>query len=150
MTESTVDPPKPTGKPATEVSLTGMLIPWSTWSPSAPLGEDQPVLLNMPGSPSFYLPCFTTEDKLRQTMGRAKIEFQKIKRIDDGREFLASIEAQRGVVVIVDPHFLENGRVRFTEIRSPSYGSHEDPSTSLGMQAASKMTASNGKSGVAP
>lgn len=120
----TSEAPKPTGKPAAPVSLTGTLIPWSS--------EDQPVLLNMPGSRHFYLPCFTTEDRLREMMGRAGISFQKIKQVDDGPEFLTSVSPSARV--IVDPHLLENGRVRFLEIQS--FGSHEDPSIILGMNGA--------------
>ena len=67
--------PKPTGKPLAPVSVTGTLFPWD---------GAQPVFLSMPGSPSLYLPCFTTEEKLRAVMRRAGVEFVSIKHIDDG------------------------------------------------------------------
>jgi len=107
--------PKPTGKPSGEVVLTGMLFPWD---------GRQPVLLSMPGSLLFYLPLFSTEEKLRETMKQAGVPFRSIKHVDDGAVFLASVYgdnpgALETLAVILDPYFLPSGRVRFTQVQIP-------------------------------
>lgn len=103
--------PRPTGVPR-DVNLTGALMPWK--------GE-HPVLLGIPGSRYLYLPCFTTEAKLRALMGRIAVDFRSIKVVTDETQFLAEIResasaANLNVKVILDPHFAHNGRVRFAEI----------------------------------
>lgn len=89
--------------------MTAKLIPWD---------GNQPVWLTMPGSPILYLPVFSTEYQLRETMSKAGVFFQSIKQIEDGPEFLQSVvDAKEQIAVIVDPYFLPNGRVRFTQIQ---------------------------------
>jgi hypothetical protein len=99
-------PPKRTGAPARRVDLTGCLLPWGA--------DDQPVFLGMPESTLVYLPCFSSALILRATFALANTSFASIKHIDDGREFLASIPLK--YVVILDPHFVDGGRVRFTRV----------------------------------
>jgi hypothetical protein len=99
------EPPKRTGKPPEWVSLTGLLIAW---------GEDnQPVLIGVTGSPLYHLSCFSSEDGLRSMLSRVGASFTKIKRIDDGPEFLASIPKE--VVVVVAPHFVGE-RFRYAQV----------------------------------
>jgi hypothetical protein len=100
------DAPKPTGN-VHEVTLTGKLFPWDNHM-------NQPVLLAMPGSEFNYLPLFSTVDALRELMERANVPFDKIKHVDDGPEFMSSIPLH--IKLICDPYFLDNGRVRFTEV----------------------------------
>lgn len=119
QTESTdnvpIEGPKRTDKPPQGYSfdyLTGKLFPWNK-------STEQPVLINMPGSPYFYLPLFSSKEKLEGMLAAGRIPFDSIKHIDDGREFLTSLTESPGwteTKVILDPYFLENGRVRFTEL----------------------------------
>jgi hypothetical protein len=74
-------PPKRTNKPPKILKLTGMLFPWK---------QGQPVYLELSRSQYCYLPVFDEEWLLRETMEKAKAKFDKIKRIDDGPEFLTS------------------------------------------------------------
>lgn len=105
--------PQPTGRAAEEVTLTGKLIPWE-------ISSDGPVLLRMPGSDQVYMPVFEDLGLLHDTMKRLRSEeFYKIKKIDDGDMFLESIlENESGVVIILDPAFLPNGRIRFMQIET--------------------------------
>lgn len=105
--EGDVVGPVATGKPAEEVTLTDCLIPYMF---------EQPVLLSLPGSDSFYLPVFTDVDALRTVMRRAAIGFVAIKKIDDGLEFMASLRGHHDILVAMDPWFTEEGRVRFLQI----------------------------------
>ena len=103
--------PKPTGKAPEEVDLTGMLLPWE---------DGQPAMLGAPGSLLLYVPCFSTEEKLRALMERADVPFSSIKTINDGIEFLSDIRSSDGtenVRVVLDPYYLPNGRVRWTEVQ---------------------------------
>lgn len=94
------------------MTLTGKLVPWSDW---------QPVLLQIPGSDLLYLPCFSDEDGLRKTMGRAGAAYKSIKLIQDGGEFLSGVMESEGadqVRVILDARFLPNGRIRYMEVKA--------------------------------
>lgn len=109
------DGPRPTGKPHESLNITGMLFPWNGL---------EPVLLMMPGSELLYLPLFSTPEQLNELMMQAKTPFVSIKKIDDGAEFLSGIYdespgARENVRVILNPYFLPNGRVRFTQIQLP-------------------------------
>ena len=88
----TEDAPKPTGKPPQAVTLTGMLFAWRMTG----VVHGEPVLLAMPGSPAFYLPCFAEEGALRAFMARAGLAFDRIKRIDDGDVFLDDLPRELG------------------------------------------------------
>lgn len=78
--------------------------------------EDQPVLLKIAGSPLFYLACFTSADNLRAMHLHLDAPFEKIKQIEDGLEFLSSFDDHPNVIVIVDPYFTPEGRVRFVQV----------------------------------
>lgn len=110
------DAPRPTGKPLVPLVLTGSLIPWN--------GDDGPVLLYMPGTTDFFLPVFSTEEKLRSTLTQAGVAFECVKHIDDGLEFLASVprvmDDQRRVRIAVDLWYTPEGRVRFHEVQRES------------------------------
>lgn len=95
------------------VSLTGTLFPWDV---------DQPHFLRMPESHYRYLPCFTDVDKLKAMMARVGIFEYSIKKVEDGREFLTSFEVQgaEDIRVILDPHFIAGGKVRFTQVTQDS------------------------------
>lgn len=104
--------PHRTSKPLESVNLTHALFPWD--------GEF-PCYLSMPDSEYLYLPCFTSADKLRAMMDQVGITGYTIKHIDDGPEFLTSFDVPeaKNVKVILDPHFVDGGKVRFLQV-SPS------------------------------
>lgn len=104
----TTDAPHPIGLPK-EVSITGALIPWDV---------DQPHFLTMPGSDFRYLPCFSAIEKLQTLMEALEITNYTVKQIDDGMSFLSSVSGpeNQNVRVILDAHFVEGGRVRFTQV----------------------------------
>lgn len=106
--------PCATGRLPEAIELTGKLIPWYGMKAHR---TGQPALLSMPGSPSLYLPCFSTEEKLRIFLAEAKVPFESIKMIENGVEFLDGIrESPEPVEVILDPYFLPNGHVRFMQV----------------------------------
>lgn len=111
-----VEPPKPTGR-ATSISfpaLTGFVFPWD---------GGQPVLLRMPGSPHWYLPLFQSAADLETLMAQANVPFRSIKQVEDGSVFISTLLAQRDMgegqelKIIINPYYLPNGRVRFTELK---------------------------------
>ena len=114
--DNVTEGPKPTGKPPEELTLTGSLIAYIK-------GDDEPILLAMPGSSFEYLPVFTTHEKLLAVITRV-IDTSAVihtKLITDGPDFLDSIPSD--IKVIVDPYFLPNGRVRFVEVQRKIHSS---------------------------
>lgn len=103
-----MDSPRPTGKPAQDISIEGKVFPWR---------DNRPVYLQMPGSPLLYLPLFSDVDKLKALMDRVGTPFDKVKQVDDSHEFLASLAGAGDIQVILDPYFLPNGRVRFLSVQ---------------------------------
>jgi hypothetical protein len=101
-------PPKPTGRPAESVSLTGMLLMWKSV---------QPVLLRVAGLEGNCIPLFTTPDKLRDASRELGLHYESIKQVDDGRQFLDDMRAQN-VRIIVDPHIATNGKLRYLDVRA--------------------------------
>jgi len=95
---------------ADEVSLTGQLFAWRDHG----LVTGEPVLLAMPNTPCLYLACFTSEADLRLMHTIAAAPFDRIKQVQDGREFLSSIPPS--ITVILNPRITPEGRVRFTQI----------------------------------
>jgi len=103
-----IAPPSFTGKREEQVSLTDKVFAWRDLSP---------VLLRMPGSHLFYLPCFSSAEGLRGFFGQIGIGFDVIKKIEDGMEFMSSLDVHPHVTVILDPRITEEGRVRFIQIQ---------------------------------
>jgi len=108
MADDEVFAPRRTDKPPEDVTLTGKLFPWK---------NNQPVFLRVPKSPYYYLPCFSTEEKLRDVLKRAGVEFASIKQIQDGPEFLTT-EFPPLTKIIIDPYFTAEGRVRWVELQA--------------------------------
>ena len=104
-----MEPHRVEGTSEKSVSLTGTLFPWD---------GDQPHYFRMPGSNYLYLPCFTDADKLRDMMDRLHIQRYTIKQVNDGPDFLTSFDVlgAEHIKVIIDPHFIEGGKVRFTQV----------------------------------
>lgn len=97
--------PRPTGR-RVEVTLTGMIFPWTA--------EGQPAFLRVPGSSALYLPLFSDPTMLKIVMDGTSTPYVKVKKIDDGFEFLDSIP--KDIRIMVEPWFTPEGRVRWTEI----------------------------------
>jgi hypothetical protein len=95
------------------VNVTGYLLPW--W-------QNQAVFLEMPDKMNIdkFLPLFTTRGGLVQLMRYIGVPFDQIKKIDDSGEFLDSIPSHapsgEKIHIIIDPHYVENNRIRYTEI----------------------------------
>jgi len=102
-------PPKPVGPPPKEIDLSGKLFPV--------YDDGQPVLMRIPGSVKTYFPVFSEEEKLRKTMGEIKLDFHKIKLIQVGGEFFASIPLN--ITVIIDPWITDKKTTRYTEVFRP-------------------------------
>lgn len=81
-----------------------------------PVRDGQPTLLSMPQSPHPHLPCFTTKEKLLGLMERIGVPVDNIKAISNPMEFLDSMNEYK-IVVILDPYFTSEGKVRYREIR---------------------------------
>lgn len=101
--------PYPTGAPPEEITLEGRVFPWSA---------GMPVLLSIPGSKAFYLPCFDSPDLLVEVMDEIGVTWESIKLIQDGTDFFTSVlEGHMDVKIIVDLHFVD-GKIRFREVAS--------------------------------
>lgn len=72
----------------------------------------------MPESEYLYLPCFTSVELLEEMMSRVGVTGYTIKKVIDGAEFMNSFMTQeaKDIRVILDPHFIEEGRVRFQQV----------------------------------
>lgn len=102
--DNQVPPPKVLSKPK-EIDLTGMIYPES---------NGQPVFLNIEGSPLTYIGLFRTKERLEQSMKEIKKDYDNIKEIMVGGEFLESIPKE--ITVIIDPRLTERGTVRYTQV----------------------------------
>jgi hypothetical protein len=70
--------PESTGGDPSLVTLTGAVFPWS---------GTEPVFLKLPGNPDLYLPCFSSVEKLQETLEAGEIEWETIKKIRMRRRF---------------------------------------------------------------
>ena len=104
-----MDAPHQVGTASKSIDLTNALFPWDSVVPC---------YLRMPNSEYLYLPCFTSEDKLRTLMTQVGITGYTIKKIEDGPEFMTSFNVPEAsnIKVILDPHFVDGGRVRFLQV----------------------------------
>jgi hypothetical protein len=101
-------PPVRTDKPSYTIDLSGMIFLWA---------KEQPVLMRVVGDPRWHLPVFSSLDNLKRAVREFGLEYERIKQIEVGHEFLDSIwESASDVVVIVDPR-KHNGRVRYTQVK---------------------------------
>lgn len=97
-------PRRVVGAPVRSLDLTGMLLAFA---------DGQPVLLRMPESEQLYLPCFGTIADLLEVLGRVGAAHDRIKKIDDGPEFVTSIPPS--VEVILNVRW-KGSRIRFTQV----------------------------------
>jgi len=106
-TDVMVGGPRPTGRGEAELQLTGCLLPFGA--------DGRAVLLMMPGSVYLYLPLFTSLEKLQACLKQASVSYATVKQVVVGQEFLDSIPSD--IVVIQDPWFTDEGKVRFMQIQ---------------------------------
>lgn len=99
------DTPRPTGRQA-NVQLTGCLLLWR---------NGQPVATRVDGSDGVYVPVFSSQEKLLLWTAEAGIQYDKIKRIDNGTEFLESLGNMH---LMFNPHKTPEGKTRWLECRS--------------------------------
>ena len=97
-----IPPPAYIGDRLKEVDVTGYLFPWNA---------GQPFFLKIEGSDSTYIPVFENKEKLDDAMDG--IPYQKVKKIDDGWEFLDSIPLEYTVIVNL---VKTEGKCRYTQI----------------------------------
>jgi hypothetical protein len=98
-----------------EINLTGYLFPWqedATWA--------APVLMKLDGTNDFFLPLFSTLEKLHHMATLTAFDTSAIKRIDDGDEFLKSIPKElptgQRLRIMIDPYRADDKKTRFTEV----------------------------------
>jgi hypothetical protein len=119
------DLPRRTDKPEEKVTLTGML---------CASFEEQPVFVHLGGSDDLYVVGADDEAVLRHFMGKAQSEFDKTKRLTDGRKFLdykikritdarefldsfpLSFEG-RAIRFALNPREVGEGRIRWLEVQ---------------------------------
>ena len=86
------------------VRITGYLVPW------VPEG---PLLLAVPGTSDLFVAVFSTKRRLQACCLDYQLEYASIKKVTDGREFLAEVLPH--FRVLIDPHRHTNGLLRYTE-----------------------------------
>jgi hypothetical protein len=93
------------------LDITGHHFPWR---------DDAPLLVHLDGTHDYFLPLFTSEQKLRDMMHVFSIEMDSIKHIDDGPEFLDCIPTEfatgERLRIMVDPYRAADGKTRFIEL----------------------------------
>jgi len=106
---------------ARSIEITGQFSPFLAERPEgAP--ADQPVLAMMPGINKFFVIVFTTVEKLREGMKflAPGVEY-KIKTIDDGHDFCASIW-EAGLRIMRDPYVIDGWKTHWTEVMPDTTG----------------------------
>jgi hypothetical protein len=89
-------------------SLEGILFPWK---------NGLPVLVNLPGSQMFYLPCFSSEDLLTRTLEAGGVLWDSIRTLEDTEDFVLGVyEMNPRVKIILDLHQTREGTLRFSEV----------------------------------
>lgn len=104
------EPPKPTGTVLDDIDLTGKLLAFE---------DGQPVMVTVIGGTenSFYLPLFDDLEAFATFLGHSSRTWDGFSKVEDPAEFLASLPPN--VIVMVNPWFTEEGRVRWYEVKAP-------------------------------
>lgn len=78
---------------------------------------DEIVVLSFPDDEASYLPCFTSEELLEESLAAGGIEWDKIHTIEDPDTFWVELHSSEMVVkVILDLHEDEDGIVQYVPI----------------------------------
>lgn len=81
---------------------------------------DNRVVVVIAATQRAYLPCFTTEPKLRELMERLSFTFDRVERIHDGPAFAGSLGPGTGDLVlrlVLDPHLIPGPGLRWAELQ---------------------------------
>lgn len=101
--------PKWNGKTA-DVVLSSCLLP---------AVDGQPFLLQVEHCDDFFLPVFSSIEKLNTVMSHIKkkigVLYYTIKQITDGREFLESVR-KGGVRIMFDPRIIDDHHTKWLEV----------------------------------
>jgi hypothetical protein len=89
-------------KGAVFLRLTGYVIGWSSRGPA---------LLRSTDGSERYLPVFSSVDKLTDFATSSGWPTVEVKKITQGRDFIDLVPTD--IVIIVDPHFTAEGRLRY-------------------------------------
>lgn len=76
--------------------------------------NDQPHLVELPDNPNKWIVVFSNVDALKKSCEFLNIKDYKIKRIDDGLDFIDSLKPY-GIRVMANPYVI-NGNTRWTEV----------------------------------
>lgn len=96
------------------MELTECVCPWQ---------GDRPVVLNMGETSDKFLPLFSTAEKLHEMMDPIGIPYESVKQMSNTSEFINSLPRSLpdgDLRIIFDPHWLEDGALRFAEIVAPN------------------------------
>jgi hypothetical protein len=107
--------PRPTGKRVEDLDITGYLFPHNGSQGDAV----KIVFMHVPGSDAVYVPLFSSIEKLKEFMTLAGIRYKAVKQINDDSIFLRELPStldNTTLKLIIDPHYTEEGTVRFLEI----------------------------------
>lgn len=95
----------------TPASITGCLTPFQS--------DGQPWFVHLPNNPNYWVPVFSTVEKLEAGCVDLNINDYFIKEISDGLEFIESIKIV-GLRVMLNPYSVrEENKTRWTEIVLP-------------------------------
>lgn len=114
MTSENVAKPKRTGKPPVSLDITGYVFAHVF---SLKADTFMPLFLHI-DEETYYVALFSTAKKLKQFMANIGAKYKGIKRIDDGRLFLAEFPHHwhgKPIMLICNPIQLD-GRIRFTAL----------------------------------
>lgn len=90
------------------IDITGYFSPFRT--------DNQPITLSMPGTDDLFIGVWQRPEDLRDMMAYANVDYDKIVRIEDGLQFMASL---RGLFrVAVNLRKKPNGKIGFFEIEN--------------------------------
>jgi hypothetical protein len=103
------------------VTLDGKLIAWRN--------SGSMVLFTMEPSPHLYVACFSTKENLEKTLTRSRTQWDTIKQITNGNEFVDNLPRFLGpqeIKIIIDPWYTPENTVRYTAVeRLPIIGKVE-------------------------
>lgn len=110
----TDDGPRQISDRVLEMTITGYLMPY--------LDDGAPILCGMPGTEDLFVLLFSSKAKLEAMMKAYNLEYESIKVVTDGREFVSGIDEENTkgrpyrIRIAVDAYKHENGRIRYTEV----------------------------------
>lgn len=78
--------------------------------------HEQPWLIQMPGNPSFWVPVYSSIEKLEESCAELGIKSFKVKQITGSRDFVKSL-VEQNIRVMLDPYAVRSeNKTRWTEI----------------------------------